>query len=415
MSRLVRFAVIVLLIACNAGSQSPATLPQATVPPAAKPIFDDDFSAMAQPRHWPVGEDGIARSAYVSGAGYQLTQKKAGTTTTLAAPMDWIAGDLLIEATVASNAGIRALGVLCAVEPGKTRYYLVTFRDAAPRIGVVRDGPITWLTTSRESAPSTTKIQASCAGGGGTSAHFGLWIDGHSVAEVDDPSVGDLPVRWQPGIIIDADEGATIVFKRFTVALVSSASQSARTLAPSHQEGTDRFSLVLPAMWNRIELDPAGLERTTATISDPQMRSVIRTQAPALLSSGAVFAAWDLAPERATPGFATGLIVYYRTVPPNTGLDLVAQQTVAQLEARSFVTRPVKHSRVTLTSGAAERFEYAMTAQSTSGATITCVTTAFFLLSGTDSYVLSFGCPPTSSVAYVSMFDEIAQSFTLKR
>jgi hypothetical protein len=175
------------------------------------------------------------------------------------------------------------------------------------------------------------------------------------------------------------------------------------------------FSVALPPKWKRIDLDSQTLDAAVATIDDPQMKRALGTQLQSLSASGVTFVAFDFTPERATPGFLTNINVIKTTLPRSYSLDVIAQLSVAQLEAIDSVVRPIEHARVELPAGPAERMSYAISTKLSSGDALTYSVIQYLVLSGLDEYVLTISCSPSSVGIYAPLFEKIARSFALPR
>ena len=200
-----------------------------------------------------------------------------------------------------------------------------------------------------------------------------------------------------------------------TPTVATTATPTPSPTARAVEEATVRFSLVLPPKWKRIDVDARTLDSILQGIDDPQLQAVIRGQVQSLVGSGATFVAFDLAPERAVPGFVTNLNIIYQALPAGYGLDFLTSLSIGQLENLDMIATPIEHHRVDLDAGPAERIQYRINAKAASGAALSYIATQYVVVSGLDSFILTFSTTPPSLATYEPMFDQVARSFALKR
>src|ERR1700687_5638156 len=124
--------------------------------------------------------------------------------------------------------------------------------------------------------------------------------------------------------------------------------------------------------------------------SNPELAQALGQNAPALISNGVKFWAFDLNPTTQQAGFATNVTMTRQTLPNTVSFDTFVSINLNQLHALTTRNRNIVDDRMTLAGQPAQRVRYLVTLNRESDSPLTAAITQYLVLNGKDAYVLTY-------------------------
>jgi hypothetical protein len=175
---------------------------------------------------------------------------------------------------------------------------------------------------------------------------------------------------------------------------------------PVYEQPADGFALALPPGWVALDLNPKTLDRMLekGLAVNPDLKAMekgIRMQ----VAAGVKFLGLEKA------GGGPNVSVAKFPLRTEASLDAAAVDFVKQYDVIPTVERPVRHERVRLKAGEAERVDLVMPVRPPGEAAKRLAMTSYLLVRGRDTYVLTATAGVDEAAAYAPTFERVAQSF----
>ena len=192
--------------------------------------------------------------------------------------------------------------------------------------------------------------------------------------------------------------------------VITSSYGSNWTLYTNEREG---FALALPPKWAQIDLDPAFIEAGVQLLleQNPDLPQEFGDQIRRAAASGMKFVGFDVSPAGRKASLQVEVDVMKADVPRGYSLDSVVSQIMQQLDKLTTIVEPVRHERVRLKAGEAERLRVTYRLTLPSGQKLSLEADQYVLLRDNVLYVLSLAAPTKFAQDYTETFKQIADSF----
>ena len=176
---------------------------------------------------------------------------------------------------------------------------------------------------------------------------------------------------------------------------------------------SDGYAMALPNSWVYQELSAATIDQTIAELKkkNSQLADIMQKQGKQLLASGIKFYAIDGAPGSSVGGAVTNCNIIRQVQPQVYSLDYVLTANLQDLENTTAVSKPITHKRAQLGVGEAEQVQYVITMTGANNQVVKFSTIQYLLVHGKDTFIITFGTPPTLESKNISVFQKIIQTF----
>ena len=180
-----------------------------------------------------------------------------------------------------------------------------------------------------------------------------------------------------------------------------------------HEIPDDGIQLLLPPLWSAIDLDDETLREfiDAAKDADFGFSEAMLDQARKVLSSGGVFFAADLTPDRLAQGSATNMMVIRQDLKVALPLDFIVQMNLKQLDTLESMAL-VQDRRVQISAG--EAAEITLTMSTTMFGQVEPVEMTqlqYYVVSGKVLYLVAFTTLSDWFEDNLPDFHSIVQSF----
>jgi hypothetical protein len=176
------------------------------------------------------------------------------------------------------------------------------------------------------------------------------------------------------------------------------------------------FEIALPPSWQPLALSAEALETILDVFSEqnPEMASLLSSDAVrALIASGVKLYGFDLSAEVLKQGAPVSMNVIQTELPIKVPFDSYVSINLAQIEALAGPNAQIEHRRLTISGREAEEITYQYEMMNFVGQNVAGSIVQYLLLDDGTAYVITMIAPLALEDTYVSVFQEIGQTFNL--
>lgn len=176
------------------------------------------------------------------------------------------------------------------------------------------------------------------------------------------------------------------------------------------------FEIALPPSWQPLALSAEALEIILDVFSEqnPEMGSLLSSDAVrALIASGVKLYGFDLSAEVLEQGAPVSMNVIQTELPLNVPFDSYVSINLAQIETLAGPNAQIEHRRLTISGREAEEITYQYEMIGFAGQNVAGSIVQYLLLDDSTAYVITMIAPLALEDTYISVFQEIGQTFRL--
>lgn len=181
----------------------------------------------------------------------------------------------------------------------------------------------------------------------------------------------------------------------------------------SYRVSTGDFSIAFPSTWVYQDLQKRTVEPALEDLKkkNPSLANWFEDATQKVLKeAGALIFAADLGPNSVVDNNGTILYLIHETETQAFSMDYWVGVNLADVENQPGVAKPVAHRRIQLPIGEAEQIRYTITSTNSRKVTVKTAITQYIMLHGKESYIVTFGTPPSLDAKYQPVFEKIIQT-----
>ncbi len=177
----------------------------------------------------------------------------------------------------------------------------------------------------------------------------------------------------------------------------------------------DNFAIAVPGTWQRLPLQQQELDSSLQLIrqTNPELAAALGSGAQELMRSGVKLWAYDSSAQALNARLATTLTVTHQGLKNPVSFDTFVVVNVKQIGDLGSRVCDVTHEHFALPNVTAERVRYNLIFRYNDGSSLTSAITQYLVLSGQDSYTLTFAAPADQAERVKATFDQSAGTFRL--
>ena len=180
---------------------------------------------------------------------------------------------------------------------------------------------------------------------------------------------------------------------------------------PRYVVSAEGFSIALPPEWRQLDLNPARMEANMQQMmkQNPQLNSLLGQSKEHL----AALKFLGLDEKGAFKGYTPNLSVLCQQQPDWATLDLVAKETIGQLEKLETVVKPVVHEHIEKEGANHEKLRWKMALKNLFGQQQEVEIRQLIFQMNSTFIVVTMGCMAERADRYTATFETVERGFQL--